>query len=232
MVEAYIVNAQLNRLISPEIKNDEFYTVIQQIAGEPEIRTVLEIGSSSGQGSTEALVIGLREKRNQPMMFCLEISKIRFNQLKKHYANVPFVKCYNASSVALEKFSEVDKVITFYNTIHTVLNNCPLDLILDWRHQEMEYIKNSGVDTHGIKTIKQEHNIKFFDLVLIDGSEFTGTAELDEIYGASFILLDDINAFKNYNNHQRLLVDTNYTLVHQNLSLRNGYSIFKRIDKN
>lgn len=228
MVEAYIVNAQLDRLISPEIKNDEFYTVIQQIAREPEIKTVLEIGSSSGRGSTEAFVIGLRSKQNQPIMFCLEISKPRFSELKKYYANVPFVKCYNTSSVATDNFPEVDKVITFYNTNHSVLNDCPLERILDWRYQEIEYIKSSGVDGHGIRTIKQEHNIEFFDVVLIDGSEFTGMAELNEVYGASFILLDDINAFKNYENHQRLLVDTNYTLVHQNLSLRNGYAIFKR----
>lgn len=229
MVEAYIANAQLNRLISPEIKNDEFYTIIQQIAQEAEINTVLEIGSSSGQGSTEAFVIGLRENPNQPMMFCLEISKPRFDELKKHYANDPFVKCYNASSIALEQFPPVDKIITFYNTTQTVLNDCPLERILEWRHQEMEYIKNSGVDIHGIRTIKQEHNIDVFDVVLIDGSEFTGTVELDEVYGAKFILLDDIKAFKNSDNNQRLVVDTNYTLVHQNLSLRNGYSIFKRI---
>ncbi|MBW4431333.1 MAG: hypothetical protein KME28_06295 [Pelatocladus maniniholoensis HA4357-MV3] len=47
-----INNYELNRLIPPEIKNDEFYATIQIIAREEDIKTVLEIGSSSGEGST------------------------------------------------------------------------------------------------------------------------------------------------------------------------------------
>lgn len=57
-----IANSELNRLIPPEIKNDEFYTAIQELARKENIKTVLEIGSSSGEGSTEALVRGLPEK--------------------------------------------------------------------------------------------------------------------------------------------------------------------------
>ncbi|PMB30600.1 hypothetical protein CEN43_16495 [Fischerella thermalis BR2B] len=49
-------NSELNRLIPPEIKNDEFYAILQRITREENIKTVLEIGSSSGEGSTEAFV--------------------------------------------------------------------------------------------------------------------------------------------------------------------------------
>jgi hypothetical protein len=64
-----ITNSELNRLIPPEIKNDEFYTAIHKIAREEDIKTILEIGSSSGEGSTEAFVIGLRENPNKPILF-------------------------------------------------------------------------------------------------------------------------------------------------------------------
>ncbi|MBW4558381.1 MAG: FkbM family methyltransferase [Trichormus sp. ATA11-4-KO1] len=223
-------NFELNCLIPPEIKNDEFYVAIQKIAREENIRTVLEIGSSSGEGSTEAFVTGLRENPNNPQLFCIEVSKSRFNELKKRYENYNFVNCYNVSSVKIENFPEEQEVIDFYNNIQNNLKLYPLDIVLNWLKQDIEYVSQSGVSESGIEKIKLEHNINYFDLVLIDGSEFTGYAELNEVYGANFICLDDITTFKNYQNHQRLLADKNYILIYQNTNVRNGYSIFKKID--
>lgn len=225
-----ITNSELNRLIPPEIKDDEFYSAIQKIAREEDIKTVLEIGSSSGEGSTEAFVIGLRENPNQPTLFCIEVSQTRFAELEKTYTNESFVKCYNASSVSLQQFPSEDEVRKFYETTQTNLNLYPLKRVLGWLKQDIEYVKSLGVSDYGIRKIKEENNIDYFDLVLIDGSEFAGIAELNEVYGANFILLDDINTFKNYSNHQKLIVDENYTLVAENLSVRNGYSVFRRVD--
>ena len=66
-------------------------------------------------------------------------------------------------------------------------------------------------------------------MVLIDGSEFTGKAEMNQVYGARWILLDDICVFKNFENYNRLKNDANYTLYRENLHVRNGYAIFKRL---
>ena len=228
-MENNVLNSELNRLIPPEIKNDEFYIAIQKIAKEEDIQTVLEIGSSSGQGSTEAFVTGLRENPNQPVLFCLEISKPRFAELQNTYINEHFVKCYNVSSVSIEQFPEEDEVIRFYNSNQTNLNYYPLEQVIGWRRQELEYIEQSGVSGRGIKKIQEENNIELFDVVLIDGSEFTGSAEFEEIYGAKYIILDDINTFKNFGNLQGLLNDPNYTLIAQNGRVRNGYAIFKKV---
>ncbi|WP_071190211.1 FkbM family methyltransferase [Trichormus sp. NMC-1] len=225
-----ISNSELNRLIPPEIKNDEFYTAIHRIARQEDIKTVLEIGSSSGEGSTEAFVMGLRENPNHPILFCMEISKPRFAELQNRYSNDLFVKCYNFSSVSLESFPKQQEVIDFYRSNITNLNLYPLELILSWLNQDIEYVKNSGVADSGIKRVKQENNIDYFDVVLIDGSEFTGVAELNEVYGAKFICLDDITTFKNYINHHKLLNDSSYILISQSTSVRNGYSVFKKKD--
>jgi hypothetical protein len=69
-----------------------------------------------------------------------------------------------------------------------------------------------------------------FDAVLIDGSQFTGSLELDDTYGARFLMLDDTSTFKNFTNYQRLRADPQYRLVGENPSLRNGYAIFERIE--
>ena len=126
-----ISNLQLNSLIPPEIKDDDFYRAIQMIARKEDIKTVLEIGSSSGQGSTEAFVTGLRENPNQPMLFCLEISKPRFAELQNSYKDDRFVKCYNVSSVSLEQFADEEEVIKFYKSNQTNLNYYPLEQVIN-----------------------------------------------------------------------------------------------------
>ncbi|MEG3838990.1 class I SAM-dependent methyltransferase [Microcoleus sp. herbarium14] len=223
-----ISNFQLNSLIPPEIKDDDFYRAIQMIARKEDIKTVLEIGSSSGQGSTEAFVTGLRENPNQPMLFCLEISKPRFAELQNSYKDDRFVKCYNVSSVSLEEFADEEEVIKFYKSNHTNLNYYPLEQVIDWLNLDIEYIKQSGVSGRGIAQIKEQNNIEFFDIVLIDGSEFTGSAELEEVYGAKYIILDDINTFKNFYNFQRMYQDRDYNLINVSNSVRNGFAIFKK----
>ena len=220
--------SQLNSLIAPEIKNDELYNIIQMIASKTKINSILEIGSSSGGGSTEAFVKGIKENPHKPYLYCMEVSQIRFAKLQQTYSYTNFVKCYNLSSIAVENFPKEEEVINFYNKHQTNLNKYPLDEVIRWLNQDIDYVRNSGVSGNGIKKIKEENNIDYFDLVLIDGSEFTGNVELDEVYGAKIIILDDTNIFKNYEAHQRLLKDEDYILVHQNLNLRNGYSIFKK----
>ncbi len=82
----------------------------------------------------------------------------------------------------------------------------------------------------GIEWIREENGIEDFDMVLIDGSEFTGKAELDLVFGAKYILLDDICTYKNWNNYKELVLDSNYKLLMEDHYLRNGYAVFVRID--
>ncbi len=224
------IHSELNHVIPPEINNDEFSFLIQKLAREENIRTVLEIGSSAGGGSTEAFVTGLDRNKNHPILYCMEVSKPRFTALQERYSDKDFVICYNVSSISLSKFPSETEVSKFYTATVTALNHYPLERVLGWLRQDMDYVQSSGVPVDGIERIKRENNIELFDMVLIDGSEFTGKAEFNEIYGAKFILLDDINGFKNYQNRQLLLTDPQYNLLYENWKVRNGYSVFKKID--
>jgi len=219
--------SEINNIIPPEIKNDEFYQEIMKISQQSDITTVLEIGSSAGAGSTEAFVKGLKRNKNKVSLFCMEISKNRFKELEKRYNNYEFVKCYNVSSVDVNDFPSENKVVDFYNNIYTSLNKYPLKEVIRWLKQDIEYVQDSDVPRNGIDIIREQNNIQNFDLVLIDGSEFTGIAELVKVYGAKYILLDDINAFKNYESYKFLEKDTNYQLIKENWKIRNGYAIFK-----
>jgi hypothetical protein len=220
--------SDLDRIIPPEIKNDAFYSAIYQLVRTEPIRTILEIGSSSGEGSTEAFVNGIGHNANHPVLFCMELSKPRFTALKNRYKDNPSVICYNVSSVPLDSFPSEEEVLSFMEHTETSLRGFTRAEVIGWLRQDIEYLKGADVPHRGIEWIKSQNNIEHFDLVLIDGSEFTGQAELALTYGAKWILLDDIRAFKNHGNYTRLLADPLYELVEKDLSLRNGYAIFRK----
>jgi len=220
--------SKLDTIIPPEISDDEFYYLIRKLAAESHINTILEIGSSAGGGSTEAFVSGLRDNPYHPHLFCMEISRPRFAELQQRYASEPSVHCYNVSSVPVSQFPSEKEVELFYRWVPSVLNHFPLERVIGWLRQDIDYVGSSEGSQDGIQKIKREQNIATFDMVLIDGSEFTGMAELEEVYGAEYILLDDINSFKNRSNYRRLQEDPAYSLLQENWTIRNGYAVFRR----
>ncbi|MEH1975648.1 MAG: glycosyltransferase [Nostoc sp.] len=81
---------------------------------------------------------------------------------------------------------------------------------------------------NNLKKIKKENKIDIFDLVLINSYQSQIGIKLEELLGAEFIILKDINTFENYKNYHRVLANENYTLVSHNPSHRNGYAIFQK----
>ena len=65
----------------------------------------------------------------------------------------------------------------------------------------------------GIRAVKEEHGIDTFDAALLDGSEFAGPAVLEDVYGATWLVLDDIRSIKNHANYTRLRGDDAYTMT-------------------
>ena len=215
-------------IISPEIKYDLFYNnIIELISKSDDITNILEIGASSGDGSTEAFIIGKKNKNIK--LFSIEVCTERFDLLKNRYSDDNNFYPYNISSVSLIDFPLKENIIQFHNNINSILSNTNINTILSWYDSDISYIKINNIEENGIDKIKEEHYIKYFDCVLIDGSEFTGKAEYDKIYGAKYILLDDINAYKNYYTHLLLKNDNNYSCLCENYQVRNGFSIFKKI---
>ncbi len=220
----------LSDLIPPEICNDAFYDALEALARQPSLKTYLEIGSSSGEGSTRAIVTGLRSRPDvlDTRLFCMEMSQERYAALAERYRNDQFVHCYNLSSVLPSEFPTEEEVSFFYANTRTNLNATPLTVVLEWLRQDVEYLRSRPQVMHGIEQIRAEHGITDFDCVLIDGSEFTGERELRHTLGAKVIALDDINAHKCFNAYKILSNHLSYTLVSQNLHLRNGFAIFQR----
>jgi hypothetical protein len=221
--------SELDHVIAPEIRGDRMSELLEELAGRPDVRTVLEIGSSSGEGSTAALVRGAERQDSPPALHCIELSSVRFAQLAARYRDRPWVVCHNVSSVPEECFPTVDEVTRFHAARGSRLSRIPLDEVLRWLEQDRAYLREHGLSSNGIRGIRARHGIERFDLVLIDGSEFTGRAELDEVYGARFVVLDDTRTMKNLENVERLKADGTYRLLEEAPRLRNGFAAFERI---
>lgn len=222
------MKSKLDDLIQPEIKDDSFYDLIKNLIREEKPDKILEIGSSSGEGSTQAFVEGIHETSSNAQLFCLEISKNRYSKLSEKYSKCKFVKCYNYSSVSPTRFLSKEDITLFYKNKKTNLNTYRLETVLSWLDQDIDYIKDNDILEEGIHQIKAENRIMNFDLVLIDGSAFSACAELNEVYGSKNILLDDINDIKNLDNFSRLKKDPYYELKFVDWKTRNGFAYFKR----
>jgi hypothetical protein len=212
----------LTNIIPPEIYNDEFYHSLIAIVKTYDIKNILEIGASAGQGSTQCF---LQSKNDDCKLFSIEISKERFDVLSnnKHQNFYPYL----GSSININEYMMDNEIEHFYKTTTTNINNYSLDLILSWKKEELEYIFNNDIPTNTIQQIKSNHDLEKFDLVLIDGSPFTGNSELKQCLGSNIIALDDVNDIKCYQAYYTLNGLPEYELIAQNWEIRNGFAIFK-----
>jgi hypothetical protein len=220
--------SELDRLMPPQIKDDRFYEVLRFLARHVNGPAIVEIGASSGDGSTEALARGALDNPRRPTLYPIEVSKPRFAALAGRYAGIDQVRPYNVSSVALSDFPSEAEVAAFHAGRPSVLNHHDLATVIGWLRQDISYVRDNGVPQNGIAAVKRAAGVAYFDLALIDGSEFTGKAELAAVYGAAVIALDDINSFKNMENHERLLADPAYDICVMDRFSRHGFSVFVR----
>lgn len=227
-VEA-VAGTTLDELIPPEITGDAFAEVIEEIGAIAGVREILEIGSSTGEGSTAAWVRGALRNSERPRLHCMEVSNERHAALVERWQAYEFVHCYHLSTVPLERFPSPADVERFYRETPSRLNEFDLETVLGWLRQDVRYLRRHDLSSTGIAEVKAQHGIEAFDAVLIDGSEFTGRAELDAVYGARFLLLDDTETFKNWDNLRRLRADPAYRLVRADPHTRNGYAVFERV---
>jgi len=213
--------AKLDDLIPAEITDDAFARLIEDVASTDGVYEILEIGSSAGEGSTAAFVRGALRNPVLPRLHCIEVSVERHAALVKRWSDHSFVHCYNVSSVPVERFPSASEVEDFYRDVPSQLRDFELATVLGWLQQDVDYLRDHRLSSPGIAQIKERH-------VLIDGSEFTGKAELEEVYGARFLLLDDTETFKNWANARTLDADPSYRLVRADRSVRNGFAVFER----
>jgi hypothetical protein len=220
----------LDRIIPPEISGDRFYRAIVAVAATPGVRHILEIGASAGAGSTAALVAGALRNPVRPTIHCIEVSRARYAALVERWEDHDFVRCHHVSSVPLESFPSEAEIIRWqWRHFWSKFGRKRREKVLGWLRQDLRYLAEHGLASHGIREVRRQAGVDAFDAVLIDGSEFTGRAELAEVYGARFLLLDDTESYKCWDAYRRLKRDRAYRLVARSKWTRNGFAVFERV---
>lgn len=227
----YLGTSELDFVVEPEVKDDEFSELIREVARKPGVKNIIEIGSSGGDGSTNSFIQAIRSRsdKNEVKFICMEVSTVRFNKLKSFLMPYKLAYPYNLSSVSAREFPSAEQVTLFYKERKTKLNSFPIRTVLKWLEQDIQYVKETGRDVNGIMAIKEASGIDCFDACLIDGSEFTGAVELNYLIGAKYIFLDDTETYKCREAFERLASDERYLLRKYNPGLRNGYALFERL---
>jgi hypothetical protein len=216
----------LDIIIDPEVNmNTQSYYIIQEYLKKVPVKTVIEIGASSGGGTTEALIKGIitNDHHKDVKMASVEVSRARFKNLKERYNNVPFFTPYNISSLPLSRFPSEEHVAKFIR--ETGIHGGNVDTVIDWLRQDIQYVKDNNFDVNGIQKIKEDFGVQKFDLAVIDGSEFLGDEEFNELPNCDAYFLDDIYVYKNWNSHKALEKDVRYIKIFEE-KIRGGSSLF------
>lgn len=187
-------------------------------------KQIVEIGSANGLGSTQAFIEGIVHAGIQKdcVLHCVELNVERFSELVDNVAKHDVVAmCHNGTTVPYSRYItsiEIDKIRTFLQDHYRTKQQYPLSTMLDWKATERQQVEKSLV-------VQLPRSA---DMIMIDGSAFSGSAEFALFDDPKVIILDDIVDIKNYQNWQRLNNDSRYIKAQQSLSLRNGYAIFVR----
>ena len=177
----------------------------------------LEIGGGTGDGSTQCI----RTKR----LFSIENHPDRIGRHSMNLSAKGGVSVNGTATLPKLWMNQLD-IAEFYGTNKTALNQYPLDQVLGWYHECIESAQ--PYSTNAIEDIHIEHNVNF-DFVLIDGSPFSGEAELrcvrPFLAEKAIIALDDVNDIKNWANYHKLKGFAE--LLWEDWSVRNGAAIFQ-----
>jgi hypothetical protein len=177
----------------------------------------LEIGGGTGDGSTQCI----RTKR----LFSIENHPDRIGRHSMNLSARGGVSVKGTATLPKLWMNQLD-VAEFYGTNKTNLNQYPLDQVIGWYHECVESAE--PYSTNAIEDIHFDHNVDF-NFVLIDGSPFSGEAELrcvrPFLAEKAIIALDDVSDIKNLANYNKLKGFAK--LLWEDWSVRNGAAIFQ-----
>jgi hypothetical protein len=222
----------MSKSFQPEIINDDFYYAIKDTVEKYKPKTILEIGSANGLGSTRAFAESMSD---DTWLFCLETNKDRYDELILNVCDYKKkITCLNASSVPLWREMTNEQIEKFIDE-HPKFDcsHYGKDVVKGWKVGEDKNVTDFNLVQNGIEVIKKTNDIVAFDCVLMDGGPFSGEAEYEQVKDSGIIMLDDINDIKNYEVCKKLMEmcmgdNPTHRLLKNNFILRNGYAIFQK----
>lgn len=205
-----------NKLIKEnkgQISNDKLSSIIYQLSSNRNIKTYLEIGTWNGLGSTKAFVDGFKKRTDDYIFYSLECNKDKSLFAKNLYKN-------NNKINILNEVIWNETPDNFYKIFPQCLSN---KMYKQWNDVDIINMKKCN------KFLDRKDLPKIFDVILLDGGEFTTYHEFQLLKDrCRLLLLDDTNTDK-----CKLIVkeikESNNWIILKEENLRNGFLIAKKI---
>jgi len=189
--------------------------IIYNLVKDEENKNILDSGTFNGLGTTKCIYDGIIDSSKKDfLVYSFECNFLRF--MEAHNNLSPLMKGFNI----------------IYGTIIS-----PIQIEY---HKEKEEVKNSNMIKwltedieHMEKCINYSNKVSsiFWDIAILDGSEFTGDEEFNLIKNNfKYLILDDTRSYKHSRNREIILNNPDkYEIIIDDLNDRNGYLVCKKI---
>jgi hypothetical protein len=192
---------QINR---QSIFGEELYKLSKKI----DIKTIVEIGTWNGAGSTKCIIDGIIDSNHDKTFISLESSQTKYFEAQNNLKGYEkYVKLLWGRIIDVHDLTWL-KAVTLGPEQQ------------QWLWEDIENYKYCPLILNEIP--------EKIDLLLLDGGEFSTIPEFKKLYKRyTYLALDDINSLKTKEIYKQLLKKTDHTLIKED-SERNGFAIFKK----
>jgi hypothetical protein len=201
-------------LIGQVTLDSELGKKLYDYAQDDNIKTFLEIGTWNGLGSTKCFIEGFKNRKASFKFYSLECNKEKSDYAKKLYSGIENV--YILDHVLLNKIPS-----DIYDIFPVLLENETMNY---WNKIDFQNMSDKKLFFETTPNLPE-----IFDLILLDGGEFTTWFEYNLIKDKCKILaLDDTNTFKCKKIVEELKFSNRWEIINQS-DERNGIMIWKNI---
>lgn len=200
-----------------------FGNLIYDLAKRKDVRTIVEIGTWNGLGSTLCVLEAIKDQGKS--FTTVELYKEMYKEAEKNLQ--PYrdqLMILYGSIVEMSDLARLD-----FAGIRRAINEGvgPEELHIEharqWFEKDIEELKNS---TNVLGMLP-----KTIDMLILDGGEYTTYSEWAKLKDRTKIfVLDDTKLFKNKRVREEMLANGKYKVLADEQSCRNGYTIFEVAD--
>lgn len=181
---------------------------IYRLSKSPEVKSIVEVGTWYGMGSTYCIKKGLEDREN-PIREGYSIECVR----ERHYQ-----ACENLGSLPENFFLLYGSIISYQELIE-LESKIVGKQQLQWFKEDLKHTKEApfiGDPMQGL----------IIDLCILDGSEFSGMFDFFRLgIHSKYVILDDTNAYKHKQTRSYILSHKDWEVLADVTTERNGYMI-------
>ena len=195
---------------------DSLGSFIVKLASEDRYKSYLEIGTWNGLGSTKCFTLGFQNRCCEFDFYSLEINSDKHSFARQFYENQKNVYLLNETIL--------NKRPTWFSILKVFPHLIVTRRKRQWLHVDLANLKTAKcfLNRSDLPTV--------FDVVLLDGGEYTTYFEYEVLKNRSKILiLDDVKVSKCRRIRNELVNRADWELISEDLALRNGCSAFLRL---